>query len=224
MGEVTFAIEICEELKNVLSGDLAGIPKLLDKGIEALYSIPDYLFYHNLEAMLKGLDSKGTISRKVGEKLASSSYGEEYGYTLLHYLVMYEHVDKGIYMAYLIDSVSHGFITPDEALTYCKLINDISLATLYFLKENVQKQELFKLSVNEQRFCTELENNGLVYKSCNNGIAFEMDAFLLDKFALSYDSDDKYVYDDRNAGIPDLKKFPKKPIHLVLSNGAQYTE
>lgn len=99
LGKITSVIEICEGLKSVLSGDFAEMAKLLEKGIETLYSIPDYLFYHNLEAMLKGLDSKGTISRKVGKKLASSSYGEEYGYTLLHYLMMYEHVDKGTYMA-----------------------------------------------------------------------------------------------------------------------------
>lgn len=47
-----------------------------------------------------------------------------------------------------------------------------------------------------------------MYDACDDGIAFELEAYYLDKFALSYD-DDKYGYSSKRDGIPRMINFPK---------------
>lgn len=53
---------------------------------------------------------------------------------LLKYLESYEYPEKGKCMAYLLDSLSHDFISVDECLLFCKLIKDLSVPALMFLK------------------------------------------------------------------------------------------
>ena len=75
------ASNVYETLTGLLSGDIGAGVKLMEIGINSINSIPDYLFYRNLTAVLSELKSKGTANRKVGKKLAESAYGEKYGYT-----------------------------------------------------------------------------------------------------------------------------------------------
>ena len=67
-------IELKEDIGNlmrdtmigVLSGDINPLDVLVE--LQKIgKSIPDILFYKNIECMLNGLDKKGTIKRKVGK-------------------------------------------------------------------------------------------------------------------------------------------------------------
>lgn len=199
--------ELVKCFSQVMSGDvMIGTGELVIQCKKIAMSIPSYLFYHNFKSVIEGLEDKNTVSRKVGKKLAQSSYGEEYGYTLLHYINAYEHKDKGTFMAYLIDSVSKDFITPNECFLYCKIINDVSLRSLFFLRDNVKKMELCN-PIEYMDIINELKRNGLMYDSCN-GYAFELEAFFLDKYSLSYETE-KYSYFEKMGGIPQLNKFPR---------------
>lgn len=62
----------------------------------------------------------------------------------------------------------------------------------------------------------ELKNNALMYDACDDGIAFELEAYYLDKFALSYD-DDKYGYSSKRDGIPEDDKLPKVVVNLTTN-------
>ena len=208
------ASNVYETLTGLLSGDIGAGVKLMEIGINSIKSIPDYLFYRNLTAVLSELKSKGTANRKVGKKLAESAYGEKYGYTLLHYIHEYEHEQKGGFMAHLLDAVSHNFISPDDCFRYCKMLNDISLASLCFLKENVHKRALQNSVQSNRNYIDELKRNGLMYDSDKEGAAFELEAYLLDKFALSYETE-KYNYSDLYGGIPHMESFPKRPQFLT---------
>lgn len=214
-------IDICEMFKMALSGNVAAILKLIEECAKIGKSIPDYLFYRNLEAVLKRIDKNGTAKRKVGKKLADSAYGDNYGYTLLRYIHSYEHESKGVFMANLLDAVSKDFISSNDCFRYCKTINDISLISLFFLKENVLKKELFDLKTYDRNSLNELKRNDLMYDSDSGGIAFELDAFLLDKYGLSY-QEEKYSYRDKYAGIPTLAEFPDRPELLRTSPGRSY--
>lgn len=152
-------IELKEDIGNlmrdtmigVLSGDINPLDVLVE--LQKIgKSIPDILFYKNIECMLNGLDKKGTIKRKVGKKLAESNYGADSGFMLLKYLESYEYPEKGKCMAYLLDSLSHDFISVDECLLFCKLIKDLSVPALMFLKKNVHKSVLYHITEEKQFF------------------------------------------------------------------------
>lgn len=170
----------------------------------------------HVECMLNGLDKKGTIKRKVGKKLAESNYGADSGFMLLKYLESYEYPEKGKCMAYLLDSLSRDFISVDECLLFCKLIKDLSVSALMFLKKNVHKSVLYHITEENLFLIKELKNNALMYDACDNGIAFELEAYYLDKFALSYD-DDKYGYSSKRDGIPEDDKLPKVVVNLTTN-------
>ena len=53
-----------------------------------------------------------------------------------------------------------------------------------------------------------------MYDSDKEGAAFELEAYLLDKFALSYETE-KYNYSDLYGGIPHMESFPKRPQFLT---------
>ena len=222
-------IELKEDISNlmrdtmigVLSGDINPLDVLVE--LQKIgKSIPDQtdkfevLFYKNIECMLNGLDKKGTIKRNVGEKLAESSYGADSGFMLLKYLESYEYPEKGKCMAYLLDSLSHDFISVNECLLFCKLIKDLSVPALMFLKKNVHKSVLYHITEENSFLIKELKNNALMYDACDDGIAFELEAYYLDKFALSYD-DDKYGYSSKRDGIPEDDKLPKVVVNLTTN-------
>ena len=162
-------IELKEDIGNlmrdtmidVLSGDINPLD-ILVRLQKIGKSIPDILFYKNIECMLNGLDKKGTIKRKVGKKLAESNYGADLGFMLLKYLESYEYPEKGKCMAYLLDSLSHDFISVDECLLFCKLIKDLSVPALMFLKKNVHKSVLYHITEENLFLIKELKNPGFL--------------------------------------------------------------
>ena len=187
MCDIELKEDISELMRDTMIGVLTGDINLPDVLVELQKigkSIPDILFYKNIECMLDGLDKKGTIKRKVGKKLAESNYGADSGFMLLKYLESYEYPEKGKCMAYLLDSLSRDFISVDECLLFCKLIKDLSVPALMFLKKNVHKSVLYHITEENFFLIKELKNNALMYDACDNGIAFELEAYYLDKFAL----------------------------------------
>lgn len=219
MCDIELKEDISDLMRDTMIGVLSGDINPLDVLVELQKigkSIPDILFYKNIECMLNGLDKKGTIKRKVGKKLAESNYGADSGFMLLKYLESYEYPEKGKCMAYLLDSLSRDFISVDECLLFCKLIKDLSVSALMFLKKNVHKSVLYHITEENLFLIKELKNNALMYDACDNGIAFELEAYYLDKFALSYD-DDKYGYSSKRDGIPEDDKLPKVVVNLTTN-------
>lgn len=203
----------CEMICGFLSGDFTNVLKLVETCIDTAKSIPDYLFYRNLRAVILELENKETAKRKVGKKLAKSEYGAKYGYVLLHYIISYENEEKGIFLAHLLDSLSWGYITTEECFAYCKFIMDVSLGSLIYLKNNIKKVVLYNFD-DSRCYVNELFRNSLMYDSERNGKAFSREAYYLDKFALSY-NDEKYSYRNKDDDIPDPEDLPKSPTYLT---------
>ena len=207
--------------KNALLGEtdffeLAGFTQ------ESICSIREYMFIRKLKIVVNELISNDTVGRKIGEILARSNYGEEYGYTLLHYIETYEHVDKGRIMAYFLDATSKEFITPDECFRFCKILADVSLSSLCFLKQNITKRVLYKINMKDKACVHELLMYDLMYRSENNGYAFSLTAHFIDKYGLSYTDEERYKnYTERMGDIPALEKFPKVP-ESIVTEGSYY--
>lgn len=70
MCDIELKEDISELMRDTMIGVLTGDINLPDVLVELQKigkSIPDILFYKNIECMLDGLDKKGTIKRKVGK-------------------------------------------------------------------------------------------------------------------------------------------------------------
>lgn len=199
----------------LLMGDITSSIDILKIVKDNCISIPDILFYSNFEAVMEGLTEKKVNAKKVGEKLAQSEYGSKTGMVLLKYVYSFETPQKGKCMAYLMDAVSKDFITPTECMRLCRYIYNLSLNSLLLLKNNVHKKTI-NTSIDDYPYINELKNNGLMYESSGSGLSFELDAFLLDKYSLSYDDENKYGgYIEKYKGIPDFSDFPQVPVYII---------
>ncbi|WP_270210149.1 hypothetical protein [Dorea amylophila] len=222
MNKQEWTLEIADTFINFLEGSKNPV-QLMQIAKEGIYDIKNMLFVHNLEAFVKGVEENGTNARKIGEMLAKSDYGAEYGYAFLKLIDSYETCDKGRALAMITDSMTKGFISPNDAFRYGGLIRDISHSSLLFLKNNVKKGVLYKTSSEEKIYINELLRYDLMYISENNGYAFDKQAFYIDKFGLSYLEEGKYLYSEKDGGIPPIEKFPKVPVSIV-SEGVPYEE
>lgn len=220
MSPQDWVLEITDNFINVLEGSKNPI-QLINTAKEGIGDIRNFLFVHNLEAVINGIQKNETITRKIGKKLAKSDYGEEYGYALLHYIDAYEHRDKGSYMAQLLDSASKDFISPNELFIYCKILEDVSLRSLCFLKDNIQKKIIYNYEREDKACINELLLHDLMYEA-EKGYAFSLTGFFLDKYGLSYKEERYKNYGEKMGDIPELKKFPKVPVS-ILSEGTDYT-
>lgn len=207
------SLSLVAEFCSFMKGDLVSGADLLKHAEDEISSIPGRLFYRNFKAFMDGISTKNTDRRKIGEKLAGSDYGPDYGYALLKYIGDSESADKGNWLAYLIDAATKDFITPNEAMYYASLISKISLPALIFIRNNVEKIEISEEG--HVLIIKELASNNMVYDTSNNTIAFEYEAHVLNRYSLSYDKDPL-------PAIPELSKFPGRPQALVTEQSVPY--
>ncbi len=199
-------------------GDYTSIIDILNEIKEMCTSISDKIFYKKFESLMLGLESKGTDSEYIRKKLSNSSYSNDYAEVLLNYINKFESSEKSEYMVNLLDSVCHDYITPDECMMFCWYLTKISLLSINYLKRNINKITIHgNVDSKTDMNVIELLNNGLMYDSENNGISFNEQAFLFDKYCLSYLDESKYKnYDNKMSGIP--KEFPDAPHNLVFAS------
>lgn len=214
MDKQEWTLEIADIFINFLEGSKNPI-QLISAAKEGIYDIKNLVFVRNLEAFVKGVEENGTNARKIGKMLAKSDYGAEYGWVLLKLLDSYETCDKGRILSMITDSMTKGFISPNDAFRYAALIRDISYRSLLFLKNNVKKGVLYKISYEDKMCINELLRYDLMYTTENDGYAFHKQAFYIDKFGLSYLDEEKYSYSEKDGGIPPKEKFPKMPVNIV---------
>ena len=207
------SLSLVAEFCSFMKGDLVSGADLLKHAEDEISSIPGRLFYRNFKAFMDGISTQNTDRRKIGEKLAESDYGPDYGYALLKYIGDSESADKGTWLAYLIDAATKDFITPNEAMYYASLISRISLPALVFIRDNAEKIEI--RDSGNTLVLNELAANNLVYDTNNNTVAFEYEAHMLNRYSLSYDKDPLPV-------IPELNRFPNKPEAIIDSQGSPY--
>ncbi len=206
--------DIFEIALRILMGDYTSLVDFLKLLKDKCVTIPDMLFYRNFEKVMLGLDEKKTSAKMVGEKLAQSEYGSNVGVVLINYICSFESSEKGKCMAYLMDATSKGFITPSECIRFCRYLKDVSLGGLLYLKNNVHKKTV-RGDMEDYPYILELKNNGLMYNNSGVGSSFELDAYLLDKYSLSYDDDEKYGgYSEKLKGLPGLSEFPPVPVYI----------
>lgn len=206
-------LAVAELFIRFIEGDSTASIDMLKNSLSMVQNIPDYLFYCNLKSVWSELGHCDTAKRKIGKKLAQSEYGSKYGQVLLHYINAFESEEKGKFLACLLDSVSHDFIDVNECFIYCKYIVEVTLPSLIYLKKNINKKVIYNTR-NDKVYVKELLRNGLMYEAEKNGKGFDLDAFYLDKFSLSY-NEEKYGYTDKNEGIPKAEDFPKVPVYLT---------
>ena len=210
-------------LAKCIMGDITAPIDLIDWIYKRCRTVPDYLFYNNIKTVLYGFDEKGTSSKALAKRLAKSEYGSETGMVLLHIINDFESSQKGTWMAYLLDSLSKGYIEPDECIYYCMIMAKISVKGLLFLKNNVKKMSIYNISADEL-VLIELKNNALMYENIDDGLSFRKEAYYIDKYALSYNEDEKYgSRSDKNSGIPSIEKFPPQPVYLATGT-RKYSE
>lgn len=203
--------ELSVSLGTALNGDISGILDIVKRVNELPANFRDKIFIYYLQKFLNGLDEKGTCGRKVGKMLANSEYGDEYGIALLKLIDSMDIGDKAKYLSYLCDSVSKGFINPDECFMFARLLRNLSPKSLQFIKKNIGNTE-FSKRTNE---IAELMTYDLMYESIN-GYSFNEKAYLLDKFALSYCDEEKYKYNGEKDIIPNDGEYPKVQTVLAI--------
>jgi len=208
--------EIVVAFEKVMEGNAIGVFQLLDKIRKSVNCIRDAMFYEKISALMNELDSHQTDKRKIGELLAKSDYCKDYGFALLKYIDDFESIDKGRYLAHLLDSLSKDFITAQECFIYARLLKDVYLNGLLFVKNNVSSRRFDKNLI-----LRELFRYNLMYEANEGGYAFEIIAYYLDKFALSY-CVEKYKYNGEEDYIPSKEKFPKRVSSIVISQGKPY--
>ena len=194
-------------------GDVVSGAELVSDAAKLIASIPGRLFYHNFKSFMDGLNTCNTVRRKIGKRLTESDYGDGYGYVLLKYIGDFEHVDKGTYLACLIDAVTKDYISPNETMEYARIIDRVSLTSLIFLRDNVEKKILQK--PDNLYAINELKANNLIYDANSGGYAFELEAFKINAYAISY-------LDDKPHRIPELNEFPDGISYLVTGQGEPY--
>lgn len=198
-------------LSEALNGDPKGILDIIKTVEELPGNFRDKIFTYNLKKFLTGIVEKGANGRLVGRLLADSGYGDEYGIALLKLIDSMDMGEKARYLSFLCDSVSKGFVTPDECFIYGRLLRDLSPKSLQFIKINIGNKE-FSNKTNE---IEELLSYNLMYET-DNGYAFNKKAYYLDKFAISYCDEEKYKYNGMKDIIPDDDKFPKASTYLII--------
>lgn len=208
--------EVIQLFHETLTGNEVSATQLLLKAKEIASCIRDVMFYRKVSVLLNELENKKTDKRKIGELLAQSNYNEEYGFVLLQYIDDFESAEKGKFLANLLDALSKEFISTQDCFIYARLLKDISLSALLFVKENISNK-VFE----EDIVLRELYRYNLVYRVNKGGYAFEYMAYYLDKFAVSY-CDEKYKYNGENDWIPSRDKFPPKVANVFISQGEPY--
>lgn len=204
-------VELAVTLGEALNGDISGICEIVKTVEELPANFRDKIFIYNLQKFLYGLDEKGTCGRKIGEILAKSDYGEEYGITLLKLIDSMDMGEKAKYLSYLCDSTAKGFVSSDDCFMYGRLLRDLTPGSIRFIKNSIGNKE-FSNKTNE---ITELLSYDLMYGT-DNGYAFSEKAYLLDKYAISYCDEEKYKYNGEKDIIPDDDKYPKASTFLLV--------
>lgn len=209
-------IGITELFSEAITGNGISAVQFLMKTKEIVSSIRDVMFYNKIDVFINELETKNTDKRKMGELLAKSDYKEEYGFVLLKYIDDFESTEKGKFLAYLLDALSKEFISVRDCFIYARLLKDISLSGLLFIKSNISNR-VFKDDI----IFKELQRYNLVYEANEGGYAFEYTAYYLDKYALSY-CNEKYKYNGEKDYIPSREKFPAKVSAIAISQGEPY--
>ena len=220
MGECICRIgEWGTNIVSALNGDPASILKLI-RDIERLPgNIRDKMFTYNLRIFLEEYETKNKLgsARIVGKLLAEGDYGEEYGLAVLKLIDDMDISEKVRYLAYLADALSKRFINANDFLRYGKILKFTSFGALKFLKENISLK-IFK----QNSITQELYSNDLMYKTLE-GFCFGIDAFYLDKYAVSYCDEKKYKYNSDKDSVPEFGAFPGTPTYLSAGLINPYT-
>lgn len=209
-------IEVTELFNEAIAGNGISSVQLLLKIKEIAGNIRDVMLYKKIDVFINELENTNTDKRKMGEMLAKSDYKEEYGFVLLKYIDDFESAEKGRFLAHLLDALSKEFISAKECFLYARLLKDISLSGLLFIKDNISNR-IFK----DNLILMELQRYNLLYEANEGGYAFEYLAFYLDKYALSY-CDEKYRYNGDADYIPPRERFPAKSVAIAVSQGEPY--
>lgn len=210
-------LEIAGDIEGVMQGSITDFASLMMNISNSIKNVSDALFYRTLKQFMEGIEEKETYKRKIGKKLAESAYSTEYGFVLLKYIDSFETAEKGKYLSYLLDSLSKDLISVEQCFCYADIIRNVSLSGLRFIKNNISNKVFSKYNI----VFEELNRYDLLYDANEGGKAFELKAYYIDKFSLSY-CDEKYKYNGEDDYIPQRSDFPRKTIALAISQGAPY--
>lgn len=193
-----------------LNGSPTNILKLISDIERLPGNIRDKMFTYNLKIFLEEYNTKNKLgsARVVGKLLAESDYGEEYGLAVLKLIDDMDVSEKVRYLACLADALSKGFIDANDFMRYGKKLKFTSFGALKFLKENICLK-IFK----QNSITQELYSNDLMYKTLE-GFCLGIDAFYLDKYAVSYCDEKKYKYNGDKDSVPELDDFPGTPMYM----------
>lgn len=191
--------ETTELFINVLCGDVISAGKLVKKIIKTSLNFRDKIlmrnFFNYIFAIDKSLEQGVNLLVKL---FPNDEQGKKNAEKIVLILDRIDNEEKLKYIANATKSCVYQDITVEEFFRIVKIIDNSYFYDLVFLSDNITKKCLFKGNVTVHA----LTNLGLMMQcgiDCNESIenqnyAFTKLGMLVDKYALSYDSEERQQF------------------------------
>ena len=209
-----------DTLVNALFGDLKARADLFSGLAKLPASAKTVLFYVNFDRFLTGVNYNPETQRAFQEFLNHENKRQENSKRIIQFIDEMDSDFKVDALINLTQSVSYKFITKREYFKLSKIIENMIIEDLEYLKENL-KRGIFQETYFGEDLIQEVISTGLIYDVDNGGYAFSKMAFHLDKFGLSY-GNEKYKYNGECDFIPSI--FPEKQGQLIAMTEEEIDE
>lgn len=181
---------------NTLCGDVVSACQLVNKILETSLNFRDKILMRNFFNYILNIDQSLEKGVKLLVKLfPNDEKGKKNAEKILLILDRIDNEEKLKYIANATRSCMYQDITVEEFFRIVKIIDNSYFYDLLFLSDNITKKSLFKGNITVHA----LANSGLMMQcgiDCNDSIenqnyAFTKLGMLVDKYALSYDNEDR---------------------------------
>lgn len=208
--------EMLDIFINALSGDHKAWSELACKMKGLPMSAKTLLFYYNFGRFLEGMSYDEDEMHMFREFLNAEDKREENSKRIIQLI---DGLDSDLKVDALINltkSASYNFITKRQYFRLSRLVQDLLVEDLQYIRERICKGRLNRTDLYE-----EFEHNELMYMTNDAKYAYTQMAFELDKYGLSY-GDDKYRYNGEADASPTPNEMPSRYSPLFLSGEAEY--
>jgi len=193
----------------VLGGRLVSAKKQIESTTNLLFSIPDILFWDKMKCFLCGTYSDFNFQKKIFEKFSEEEW-IDFTKRQIHIVNEIEDDAKIAYFSNLTKSFAQNFIDLPLYFKLAKALQGTTREELRYLSTNINRREspkdIFMMSLMQYGLATsynlyELNWSGSIAPDI---IDFTMLAHCMDRFAIDFENEDKYSYDEAMLKLVDL--------------------
>lgn len=186
-------LDVIGDMVSGLDGNVLSIGKLIITFRNNPTLIQEKIFWRKYERFLRGIEATEEERAHFCRKLSENGRKEKNAYRLLQVINNAETLEKIDFLVNASRSYAVDFINRTEYFRMCDMITKTLYEDLIFLKENIQKDELYQYDDTVQG----LLNVGLMRASVMDatfGDRFVFTPFAkeLDRFSLSYNDVNRY--------------------------------